>query len=101
MAEQIPKLKVIGAHLGGWSIYEEAAKQLAGFENLRFDCSSTFYWLEHRRARDLIRMLGTDRVMFGSDFPMWTPKTELKTPLELGFTNSELERLLSKTFFGL
>ncbi|MBQ3356160.1 MAG: amidohydrolase [Oscillospiraceae bacterium] len=104
LLRQFPHLKVIGAHLGGWSIYEEAARQLAGFENLWFDCSSTFYWLDPKIAASLIRMLGTDRVMFGSDFPMWTPKTELNTLLALGFSDSELESILSKTaksVFGL
>lgn len=97
LLRQFPRLKVIGAHLGGWSIYEEAAKQLAGFENLWFDCSSTFYWLDPAIARNLIRMLGTDRVMFGSDYPMWTPGTELQTLLNLGFTDGELENILSNT----
>lgn len=104
MLRQFPRLKVIGAHLGGWSIYEEAAKQLVGIENLWFDCSSTFYWLEPVRAKALIRMLGTDRVMFGSDYPMWTPENELQTLFDLGFTDSELENILSKTaqaVFGL
>ncbi len=96
LLRQFPRLKVIGAHLGGWSIYEEAARQLAGFENLWFDCSSTFYWLDPQVAKSLIRMLGTDRVMFGSDYPMWTPQKELKTLLELGFTDEELECILSK-----
>lgn len=104
LLRKFPRLKVIGAHLGGWSIYEEAAKQLAGLENLWFDCSSTFYWLEPALAGNLIRLLGTDRVMFGSDYPMWTPETELRTLLSLGFTDSELENILSNTakaVFGL
>ena len=89
-----PKLRVIGAHLGGWSIYEEAVPQLIGIENLWFDCSSTFYWGGVEPAGRLIRMLGTDRVMFGSDYPMWTPKTELETLLGLGFSDTELEQIL-------
>ncbi len=101
---QFPGLKVIGAHLGGWSIYEQAVPQLAGIENLWFDCSSTFYWLDPQIAARLIRQLGCDRVMFGSDFPMWTPETELETFLSLDFTAEEQAMILSgnaKTVFDL
>jgi len=104
MLRQFPRLKVIGAHLGGWSIYEAAADQIAGLPNLWFDCSSTFYWLDPQIAKRLIRRLGIERVMFGSDYPMWTPETELQTLLDLGFTDGELESILSntaKSVFGL
>lgn len=93
---QFPGLTVVGAHLGGWSIYEEAAEQLIGIENLWFDCSSTFYWLDPQIAGRLIRQFGTDRVMFGSDYPMWTPKQELNTLLRLGFSPAEYRQLLSE-----
>ena len=92
--KQFPGLKVIGAHLGGWSIYEDAVAQLAGIPNLWFDCSSTFYWCDPQIAARLIRQLGVDRVMFGSDYPMWTPKAELATFLALDFTEEEREKIL-------
>lgn len=101
---QFPVLRVIGAHLGGWSIYEEAVPQLAGIPNLWFDCSSTFYWLGAEKAPALIRQLGTDRVMFGSDFPMWTPKNELETFLSLDFMPEEQEQILyrnAQRLFGI
>lgn len=104
MLRRFPRLKVVGAHLGGWSIYEQAVPQLAGVPNLWFDCSSTFYWCDPQIAGRLIRQLGTDRVMFGSDFPMWTPKKELETFFSLGFTEEERRRILSenaRTVFGL
>lgn len=97
MLKRFPGLTVIGAHLGGWSIYEEAVTQLEGFPNLWFDCSSTFYWCRPQLAAQLIRRLGVDRVMFGSDFPMWTPKTELDTFFSLDFTEEEREQILHKT----
>ncbi len=94
---QFPGLRIIGAHLGGWSIYEEAAEQLAGVPNLWFDCSSTFYWLDPQIAKRLIERLGVNRVMFGSDYPMWTPKTELDTFLSLGFSEEAQEDILHET----
>ena len=104
MLRRFPGLKVVGAHLGGWSIYEEAVPQLIGVPNLWFDCCSTFRWLDPQIAKQLILRLGTDRVMFGSDYPMWTPKTELETLLSLGFSEAQQRRLLyenARALFGL
>jgi len=39
-------LTVIGAHMGGWSIQDEASRKLCDFPNLYVDCSSSFYNLE-------------------------------------------------------
>ncbi|MDR2531847.1 MAG: amidohydrolase family protein [Oscillospiraceae bacterium] len=65
-----PKLTAIGAHFGGWSEWGDAGC-LAGFENLYVDTSSSLYELEPARANELINMFGEERVMFGTDYPMW------------------------------
>ncbi len=79
-------LTIIGAHLGGWSIWEEACEKLSGEPNLYVDCSSTFPFYDPKKAKDLICRWGFDRVLFGSDYPMWNPIRELDTflSLELG-----------------
>ena len=42
LLRRFPRLTVIGAHFGGYTIWQEAARQLAGrFENLWVDCSSS------------------------------------------------------------
>ena len=89
-------MRVIGAHLGGWSIWEEAVEQLHGRPNMWFDCSSTFAWLDNETVRRLILELGTDRVLFGTDYPMWTPKVELERFFELGLTKEQNEQILSE-----
>lgn len=79
LLKAFPKLKVIGAHFGGHTMWQEAARQLAGkYENLWVDCSSSFFALNKSQARDLIYAYGTDRVLFGTDYPMWSPKDELE-----------------------
>lgn len=72
-----PELTVIAAHFGGWSEWEEASEALVEFPNLLVDCSSSFYALSPEAALALIRRFGADRVLFGSDYPMWTPGEEL------------------------
>ncbi|OUO89541.1 amidohydrolase [Gordonibacter sp. An230] len=98
-----PDLVVDAAHFGGWSL-PEIAYDLLHSENVFIDASSSMAFLGSRRTRELARMWGTDRVMFGSDFPMWDPAREFDLFTSLGFTDDELEKMLGKNaerFMGL
>ena len=44
--EAFPKLKFVGPHLGGWSVWEEAAKVLPKYDNIIVDTSSSLYELD-------------------------------------------------------
>ncbi|MHB1483991.1 MAG: amidohydrolase family protein [Saccharofermentanales bacterium] len=90
---QIPGLTVIAAHFGGWDCWEEAASLLCGQPDLYVDCSSSLYALTPEKARKIIRLYGADRVLFGSDYPMWSPKDEMDRFRALGLTFEE-ERLI-------
>ena len=95
LLKAFPKLKVIGAHFGGHTMWQEAARQLAGnYENLWVDCSSSFFALNKEEARDLIHAYGADRVLFGTDYPMWSPKEELKVFRSLELDPQEEQAIL-------
>lgn len=88
-----PDLVVNAAHFGAWSTYEIGYDVLHE-ENLFVDASSSMFMLGTRRFTELTRMWGTDRVMFGSDYPMWKPAEELRKFIECGFSEAELENML-------
>ena len=92
--EQYPSLTVIGAHFGGWSIWEEATERLSSYKNLLVDCSSSLYAISNETAKRLIMTYGTDRVLFGTDYPLWTPEREIERFMELDLTDSEREDIL-------
>ncbi|MBQ9774043.1 MAG: amidohydrolase [Clostridia bacterium] len=96
--ERFPHLVVIGAHFGGWSVWDDAARALCDFENLYVDCSSTFPFAGNDLAfcERLIARYGVDRVLFGSDFPMWSPEAELSTFMQLNLTDAERRMILSE-----
>ena len=103
-----PDLVVDAAHLGGWSIYDVGFdvlhENLLNAERLFVDASSAFTWIGRRHMRELIRMWGADRVMFGSDYPMWSPAHELNEMLHCDLTDDELEKVLfrnAETFAGV
>lgn len=87
-------LTVIGAHFGGYSIWHEAAEQLHGIPNLYVDCSSTMFALSDPEVVDLIHIYGADRVLFGTDYPMWSPVDELEHFNRLPLTEAERQLIL-------
>ena len=88
--DEVPELTAIGAHLGGWSQYEEAVETLAG-RRMYVDTCSAVYALRPERAVEIIRAFGVKNVLFGTDFPMWTPKEEVERIENLALTQEEKE----------
>lgn len=93
--DKFPKLEVIGAHFGGWSEWDDAARILAD-RGIYVDCSSSLYALTPERAAELIHIYGADHVFFGSDYPMWNPGEELKKFNKIALTDEERELILHK-----
>ncbi len=94
--KEFKDLTVIGAHFGGYSIWEEASKQYAGIENFYVDCSSSFNYLDKKIIKEMIYRYGTDRVLFGSDYPMWNAKKEIETLLSLNLDESDYHKIFSE-----
>ena len=90
-------LTVIGAHLGGWSIWDKAVLEFKDYKNFYVDCCSSLYAITPEKATEVIRAYGADRVMFATDYPMWSPKEELERFSKLDLTESEREQILYKT----
>ena len=89
-------LTIIGAHFGGWSIWEEATKKLCGYKNLYVDCSSSLYAITPEKAKELIEIYGAKRVLFGTDYPMWEPSEELERFMKIDLTDEQREDILYK-----
>ena len=102
--ETYENLTVIGAHLGGWSIWEEACEQYKDCKNFYVDCSSSFNYLQKDTAKRIIKTYGADKVLFGTDYPMWSPEDELEYFLSLGLDEREIMSILNinaKKLFGV
>ncbi|MBE5039376.1 amidohydrolase family protein [Ructibacterium gallinarum] len=90
-----PKLRVIAAHFGGWSEWDDAAKYLKNFR-LWVDTSSSSHWLPPEQLMKLILCYGTDSILFGTDYPMWNHKDELAVLRKLPLTPDQLDKILYK-----
>lgn len=96
--DRVPALTAICAHLGGWSVWSDAWKVLAGRENVYVDCSSSLYAIEPDKAAEIIRKYGADRVFFGTDYPMWTAAEEIDRFMALPLTDQEREMIFHLNF---
>ena len=90
-----PDLTFVAAHLGGWSVWEDALKLLPGTENLYVDCSSCFPFISDTGyVYKMIRTYGSDKVLFGTDYPMWSVDKEIERFMSLDFSDKEKEMML-------
>lgn len=92
VCEAVPDLKVIGAHLGGYSVWDEAREHLAD-SGIYVDCSEARPYLSEEETQSLIRVFGVDKVLFGSDYPVFCTDTAYRHINALSFTDGEKERI--------
>lgn len=100
---EFPNLVVDAAHFGGWSVFDYALEFLED-ESCFLDMSSSMRFLGPRRTRELVEAYGTDRILFGSDFPMWNPGEELERFRALGFSEKDYEKMCwhnAERFLGM
>lgn len=102
--DQVPKLRAICAHLGGWSCWKEGWTYLAGQENVWIDTCSSLFKLTPEEGAEIIHRYGADRTFFGTDYPMWNPSEELERFMKLPLSDLERDQILYqnlKTFLGI
>ena len=98
--DNFPHLQVIAAHLGGWSLFDEAFELLKD-ENCYLDISSTMMFLPPEQVGHYIRGYGAERILFGTDFPLWSPEQEVKSFKRLNLSSDEFERIAYKNALGI
>ena len=88
MLEAFPKLRVVVAHMGG-AAWRQTAAIAQRYRNAVFDCSEIMHWTGAPGAptdlelAELIKRVGPDRVMMGSDFPWYDLDASVKRVLQL------------------
>jgi uncharacterized protein len=95
------ELTLVVAHLG-LMYWDEAVGIAEQYPNVYFDTSAAFHGddfnkpLTDGEAVDLIRKIGVNRVMFGSDYPWHHPGRALKRFLGLSFSEKEKAAILGE-----
>lgn len=91
-----PRLDVIAAHFGGYSMYETACELLKD-TNCVMDISSSMMFMPKGVAEHYINIYGAERMAYGTDYPLWDPVAEVNHFLGLRLTWEQKEQIASKT----
>ncbi|MBB3085540.1 amidohydrolase family protein [Geodermatophilus sabuli] len=90
MIAATPGLRLIAAHYGGYQVLDEAERWSVGTDvHLETSWPPSMGTLPPDRVMSIIRRHGADRVVFGSDWPMTDPATEIAAVKALGLTSEE------------
>ena len=95
--ESYPELVLVLAHLGGLRMWDDVSRWLlpAG-RNVYFDSSYASFFLKENKMTDLIKDIGTDHVLFGSDYPWEDPGRAAGIIKRLELSGSEREAMLGR-----
>lgn len=98
VVESYPDLKIVLAHLGGLGMYDDVQRYLlkAG-GNVYFDTAYVSFYLKEDEMSRLIKDIGSDRILFGSDYPWEDPGRAVEIIRGLDLSDREKESILSKT----
>ena len=94
--DNFPRLEVIAAHFGGYSMYE-TAREILSDKDCIFDISSSMMFMKPGVAEKYINYYGAERLAYGTDYPLWDPVTEVNRFLQLDLTSEQFDQISHKT----
>ncbi|MDA3900913.1 MAG: amidohydrolase family protein [Spirochaetes bacterium] len=92
LLDRVPSLDVIAAHMGGWEVWEQVSDDLAG-ANCWFDTSFITH-IDKDLVCKIIEKQGTDRIVYGSDFP-WQDQKDQIDYIRSIFSADDTQKILS------
>lgn len=91
--QKFPNLIIIAAHMGGYSTKALAEKYFVGTD-VYFDCSEWHNYMSADELVDMIRRHGVDKILFGSDYPLYSAGQTAKMLIEQSkLTDDELDKI--------
>ncbi len=94
MVESFPEMKVILAHLGGLRMWDDVRRHLLpAARNVYFDTAYVSFYMNSGSMQELIRDIGPERVLFGSDYPWEDPGRAAEIISKLDLSDRELNMI--------
>jgi uncharacterized protein len=73
---RFPNLRAVAAHMGGYTLWQEACESLVG-RNVYLDTSSTLPYIDSSLLKTILSRHSKDLILFGSDYPLRSPQQDL------------------------
>jgi hypothetical protein len=95
--ECYPDLRLVLAHLGGLRMWDDVRRHLlSAGGNVYFDTAYVSFYMGREEMGELIRDIGPERVIFGSDYPWEKPGKAAEIIKSLELCDAEEQAILSK-----
>lgn len=94
--ENFPRLKIIGAHMGGVSAWESVFHYIAGVENIWLDTAFCAGRLDEQLFAEIVKKHGVERILFASDMPWSNPKNEMEMVARLPVSDVDKDKIYYK-----
>jgi predicted TIM-barrel fold metal-dependent hydrolase len=79
LAMRFPGLEMIAAHLGaGLSFYLQMPEVRTAIDSVYFDTAAASLLYDDQSVARLVELAGPDRVLFGSDYPLLSPRRQVQ-----------------------
>ena len=111
LAKDFPTVKLILAHWGGGLPFYELNSRLREIlRNVSYDCAASSLLYDKRVFRQVIDLVGVDRVLYGSDYPLLLYPRDQHAPdfkrflndvVTAGLSQEEQEQVLGKNLLRL
>ena len=87
--------KIIAAHMGGWGLWDDAEKYIAG-SPVYMDISFIKGYLSKAQCKRMFERHGTEKILYGSDSPWEKQSDSLDFISGLGLSEEEIENITYK-----
>ena len=89
----LPEMPIVIAHLDGYGLYEFEIEMMQKYENVYADISAHGAEREGM-LEDAVRRVGADRILYGSDYPGYSPEPFVSAVLRADLTDDVREAIL-------
>jgi len=93
IAEEMRGGIIVAAHLGGQSQWDDVEEYLVG-SNIYLDTSMGFECFPHDQFLRIVKKHGADKILFASDSPWSSAKTEIELLRSLPLSNVDIRAIL-------
>lgn len=96
-----PNLPVLLAHWGGGLPFYELMPEVSkAFHHVCYDTAASPYLYSNKIYRVVRDMVGIEKILFGSDYPLISPERYFKELEESGLSELDREKILGKNFLS-
>jgi predicted TIM-barrel fold metal-dependent hydrolase len=95
LVKRFPGNKIVLAHWGGgiffFGLLKKEVKE--SLQNVYFDTAASPYLYDSEIYQVAVKIIGVDKILFGSDYPLLSPARYFNEMAQAGLTKNQLDKI--------